>query len=155
MSSSTSKEQIAQQIIQHVTGLTNEQARKLAEIAQERTFAAGDVVFNEGDPATDLYLLLEGCIFLGARFSKRMGLVTFASLGPGDFFGWSAVVPPHRKTAHADVIRPARVLIFKGTELLALCEADKVLGYTVMRHLLATVGKRLVATRQRILDMLN
>ena len=146
--------EVARQIMQRLAGLPLEQARKLAEIAQERRFAPGEVIFKEGDAATDLYLLLEGQIFLGAKFSRRAATVVFTSVGPSEFFGWSAVVPPHQTTADAEAIQSARALAFPADKVLGLCDQDPALGYIVMRCLLGTVGDRLRATRQRMLDML-
>jgi CRP-like cAMP-binding protein len=146
--------EVTRQIMQHLAGLPLEQARKLVEIAQERSFASGEVIFKEGDAATDLYLLLEGQIYLGATFSRRAGKVVYTSVVPSEFFGWSAVVPPHQETADADAIQSVRALAFPRDKLLALCDQEPVLGYLLMRSLLRTVGGRLRATRQRMLDML-
>jgi CRP-like cAMP-binding protein len=138
----------------HIPGLRSDQAMTLARIGRECSFESGDTVFAEGDMSMDLYLLIQGQVFLGATFASGAGAVVFASLGPADFFGWSALIPPHRKTAYAKVIQPAKVLIFSGTQVLALCDQDPGMGYVIMRRLMECVCGRLKATRQRMMDML-
>jgi len=147
------REQIALQLSVRLRGLTPQQAQELAGLARERSFAAGEVIFNEGDQASEIYLLLEGRVFLGAKFSESAGHVTFASIGPSEFLGWSALVHPHRKTAYAEAVADTEVLVFRSRELLDLCDQDPAMGYVIMRCLLATVGQRLIATRQRMLDI--
>ncbi len=44
--------------------LTDAQRKALAMIAEEAACEAGAVIFEEGDPASDLYLLLDGSIDL-------------------------------------------------------------------------------------------
>lgn len=144
---------VREQLRKTLSGLTAEQAEKLAELAREVSFAKDEIVFRERDWATRLFLVLEGCVFLRAKFSRGSATVNFASIGPSEFLGWSAVVPPHRLTAEAMAVMPTKVLAFDGNELLKLCDQDPSLGYVLMRHLLTTVGKRLTATRRQMFDM--
>ena len=149
------KKRIAQQISGRLPGLTAQQAQKLAGIARGRSYAAGDVIFNAGDHATEVFLLLQGRVSLKTKFATYGDTITLASVRPLEFFGWSSLMLPQIKTAQADVVEAAKVLVFQADELLALCDADPALGYVVMRCLLNTVGQRLIATRRWILDILT
>lgn len=66
-----------------------------------RRFAAGDVLFNDGDPASLAFLLQEGRV----RLLKRVGSVerSLRLLRPGDLFGESALLTsaPRNSTAVA------------------------------------------------------
>jgi len=66
-----------------------------------RRFAAGELVFRDGDSAGEAFLLQEGRV----RLLKRVGAMerSLRVLGPGDLFGESALVPgtPHNSTAVA------------------------------------------------------
>jgi CRP-like cAMP-binding protein len=76
-----------------------QQERMLARYG--RQFSTGDVLFRDGDPATEAYLLQEGRI----RLIKRVGAVerSLRVLKPGDLFGESALVKgtPRNSTAVA------------------------------------------------------
>ncbi len=156
MNSATSNQEwVMQQLVGHIDGLDREQAGKIARFSREKTFESRDAIFREEDSAVDLYLLLEGLVILTAEFPHAVGSIAFALLGPSEFFGWSAVVPPHQNSASAEVIRSAKVLAINGRKLLALCDREPETGYLVMRRLLGTVAGRLRATRSEIFSRLS
>lgn len=66
-----------------------------------RRFSAGDVLFNDGDAATEAFLLQEGRV----RLIKRVGAVerSLRVLRPGDLFGETALIQgaPRNSTAVA------------------------------------------------------
>jgi CRP-like cAMP-binding protein len=66
-----------------------------------RRFSAGDVLFNDGDPASEAFLLQEGRV----RLIKRVGAVerSLRVLRPGDLFGETALIQgaPRNSTAVA------------------------------------------------------
>jgi CRP-like cAMP-binding protein len=153
--SATSAARIAGQISGRLPGLTGEQARKLAGIARQHSYAAGKAIFKCGDEGKEIYMLLKGRIALKARFGTHVDLVTFSTVSPMELFGWSSLTDKPIKTACADVVEDAQVLAFQAKELLALCDADPTLGYVVMRALFHTVSQRLIATRHWVLDLLT
>jgi CRP-like cAMP-binding protein len=57
-------------------------------------YHAGDVVVREGDPATRLYVILEG----HARVEQAV-LGHVATLGPGSYFGELALIDQHARSA--------------------------------------------------------
>ena len=151
----TSAARIAEEISARLPGLKDKQAQKLARIAQVRSYAAGTAIFNSGDEAKEIYMLVKGRIALRAKFGTYVDTITLSTVSPKEFFGWSSLTDKPTKTASAEVVEDAQVLAFQAKELLALCDADPTLGYTVMRALLDTVSQRLISTRHWILDLLT
>jgi CRP-like cAMP-binding protein len=45
-------------------GLDDEHLAQLADVAEQVQFAEGEVIFREGDPATDVYLIVDGSVSL-------------------------------------------------------------------------------------------
>ena len=78
---------------------SEEQARLLSRFG--RPFEPGDVLFSDGDPAREAFLLHEGRV----RLVKRVGAIerSLRMLRPGDLFGESALIPgaPRNSTAVA------------------------------------------------------
>jgi len=72
--------------------------------------------------------------------------VTISNVGPGNIFGWSALIPPNKSTASAKATVPSRVLKFEMSELQPAFEADCCFG-----HLLTLKAAQVV--RQRLRDM--
>jgi CRP/FNR family cyclic AMP-dependent transcriptional regulator len=74
-----------------LAGLPPEDVRELLAIARRRTFARGEVVFHQDDPADSLHLIVRGRF--GARVSTPLGdSVLLEVLGPGRSFGELALV---------------------------------------------------------------
>jgi CRP/FNR family transcriptional regulator, cyclic AMP receptor protein len=62
--------------------------------AKQRTYAPGEVVVQEGDPALHLYIVASG----HARV-ERAGQGPVGRMQPGDFFGELALIEEHGRTA--------------------------------------------------------
>ena len=67
------------------------EARRVLAIARRRTFARGEVVFHEGDPADSLHLVAKGRFAVRVRTPLGEDAV-LALRGPGDAFGELALV---------------------------------------------------------------
>lgn len=106
-----------------------------------RTFPAGAVLFREGDPGQHMYVIQAGRV----RISKSLasGPRTLAVLGPGEFFGEMAILNDKPRTASADVVEDARVLMLDSRTFEAM-----VVGNT-------EIAVRLIKKLSRRLDSAN
>ena len=86
--------------------------KEITDMAQEEAFDENLILFNRGDVAENLYVLLEGMVTL---FIKETGSVFFSIDEPGQVFGWSALVEPNVYTASAKCFAGAKVLKIDGT----------------------------------------
>jgi CRP-like cAMP-binding protein len=74
-----------------LTGVPDEEVRRLLSVARRRRFARHEVVFHREDPADSLHLVAKGRFAL--RIMTRLGeTVTIGVRGPGDSFGEMALV---------------------------------------------------------------
>ena len=73
-------------------------------------------------------------------------MATVYTVGKGEIFGWSALVPPHRLTASARCQGKADVIMINGKELMEFLEKDRRIGYVVMKNLSALISSRLAST---------
>lgn len=67
---------------------------RILKYAKHRTYAPGDIVVREGDPALNLFLVASG----HARV-ERQGAGPIGRLQPGDFFGELGLIEEHGRTA--------------------------------------------------------
>ena len=105
--------------------------RIIAEVAHERSYAAGEIVFFEGDLGTEMYLVIDGRVEvrkLGERPSSSAhgeGLgALLAVLGRGDVVGEMSVLDDLPRSASVVVRSDARVLSVHKEDLrdaIALC----------------------------------
>ncbi len=97
-------------------GLPPDEHRKLIERAKRRTYAAGELVFQEGDPADSLFLVVRGR--LAAMVTSADGReLTFAIVGEDEVFGELALLTG---SGH----RTATVRALETAETLAIHRRD-------------------------------
>ena len=72
-------------------GVPQEDVRRLLAIARRRTFARGEVVFQRGDPANALHLIVQGRF--AVAITTPLGETAMLGIrGPGEAFGDLALV---------------------------------------------------------------
>jgi CRP-like cAMP-binding protein len=105
------------------------------ESFKRRTVTPGEVVFLEGQPADQAYVILKGEVQVAA-FGNDNSLVVLNRMGPGQIFGEIALLRPNGK-------RSATIVSEGGCELIeiergffdeSLAKADPLLRY-VVEHL--------------------
>ncbi len=141
---------VSPELIRRFTFFSNfslDQIVFLAKIAEENIFQRDHYFNHEGEELNALYLILEGEISLITRLPQKDREVTINTLGPGDIFGWSALVPPYTATAGAKAIIPSRVVAFDATELRKTFDEDCQFGYLMMIKIAQVIRDRLNSLR--------
>ena len=106
-----------------------EGASALRELLTEQVVLKGEVLFYEGEPGNDLFLILEGKIKLGhASTDGRESLM--AVLGPGEMFGELSLFDPGPRTSTAKALTETQALRLSNAQLiLTIAEAAaKIVG---------------------------
>lgn len=132
-------------------GLAAEHVERLAHMAHEMCFDTGVVIFPEGDPGREFYLLVHGMVALEICSAGSRHRVQ--TLYADDEFGWSSVMPDKRKILQARALERVDVLVFDGVELQAAFAADPAFGLAFAMRLLGVVSERLHATREQLVDL--
>jgi len=122
---------------------------RISHVAQ---FKEGELLFHQGAPDDRIFLIHDGKVALQV-FAPGRGGVTIDSAGPGDYVGWSWVVPPFR--AHYDALATEPVIAtgVDANALRDLCEQDHELGYRVLSSMVKLMEHRLQGTRLLLLDL--
>lgn len=106
--------------------------RKIAALSWQVAYPSGASVYQAGDTADDIYIIVSGKIehALESGVNARRPVQI---LGPGDVFGWAALMDkfPHRLAA-ATAKEPTEIVRINGDELLRLLESDPDAGDVVM-----------------------
>jgi CRP/FNR family transcriptional regulator, cyclic AMP receptor protein len=132
-------------------GLTPDHCATLASLARHARFAKEEIIFREGDPKHEFFLLIGGRVALEMVVQGRT--LRVHALEAGDELGWSAVLMGGGKRFQARALEPVEALAFDGYALLERCRADTGFGYKIMHRLLGVVSERLQAARLQVLDM--
>jgi CRP-like cAMP-binding protein len=120
--------------------------------AKATTLKAGDVLFLEGEPANQFYLIESGKIAVEAHEPVN-GTMQVQTLGTGDVLGWSWLFPPFVWHFQARVIEPANVIVLSGAHLLITAERNHDFGYELMKRMAHVVIRRLQAARKQLLAL--
>lgn len=124
----------------------------LGELAALRHYERGDILFKEGDEAVSFGIVRRGRVALGVLVPER-GEMTILTVEPGDVIGWSAVCPPFRSTSTGHALEPVDVVEFEGAALRGVLRSDPRLASVVYPRLLQAVARRLIGTREQLLDI--
>lgn len=80
-----------------------------------RSFNAGDVIFKEGDPGNEAYLILNGQVKITRKYKKKRILLN--QLGKEQIFGEMAIITGEPRTATAEAMEPTEVYIITENKL--------------------------------------
>ena len=116
-------------------GLTGIQRDAISAIAVRQTYAADDIVLEQGSPGQSLYVILDGQVEVSTRDASGITR-TRLFLGSRQIFGEFALLDGGQRSATILADQDGTVLYRIDREpFLALCEQDTRLGYIVMRNL--------------------
>lgn len=104
--------------------------------------APGEVVFREGDPGRELFVLLQGEMEV-IKHSKTQRESRVAIFGPGDWFGEMSILDIMPRSATVRALAPARVLKMSSTHLDALYRQDLKAYAIVVMNIAREMSRRL------------
>jgi signal transduction histidine kinase/CheY-like chemotaxis protein len=137
--------------------LSEEQVDKLASLATERTYAAGQRIFTEGEPLSDFFIVAKGKVSLeiemriGSRTRRQAAIDV---VGDNGFLGWSTFLNLPA-TMSGTAIEPSHLLVFDGEQVRKLCSEDTDLGYKLVTEMVRIVSQRLANTRRTLAHVLS
>ena len=129
------------------------QLTEIAAIAELVCLPARMAIFEQGDPATFLYILTEGAV--NVLYKPYDGpQLSVARILPGGVFGWSAILTRERYTSGAVAEANSEAYRISSTALRSLCEKDPEMGIILLDRLAGVIAKRLKSTHSQVFHML-
>jgi glutaminase len=100
---SEAKERVSLEDFELCSGLSAEQVRVLREALTVQRYSAGELIVRDGDPATDVYFLVEGRVSVITNLPNG-AMRRLTTCAPGMLFGDMAIVErmPRSATVRAD-----------------------------------------------------
>ena len=139
--------------------LTPTQLELVANLCQEVTFNAGDVIFQENSGSKELYVIAQGEVDIlinrtgTGDLEKKETVVE--RLRRGQSFGEVALVDEGLRSASArSAQKDTRLLVIQRDKLIMLCETYPQLGYRLMYNLAADLAMKIRNTDLRIREQL-
>jgi hypothetical protein len=96
-------------------------------------FRAGEVVFREGEPGAEMYIIQSGAVEIyreinGERKFSRV-------LEKGDFFGEMSLLEGIARTATAEVVQDAEVIVINGATFDQMIKSNVEIAIRMLRKL--------------------
>ncbi len=130
------------------------QLETIANISSIREFKVKDIIFEQYDELSEVFVLLSGSLSLGISLPKDKR-IHLGTISEGQLFSWSAVFQPYISTAWVMAVTPARVIAIDAKKLNAEIDRDCDFGFKTMSKIAQTISQRLSDTRFQLMNQLN
>lgn len=135
-------------------GLDEDQISRLSPYLFECTLNKDLVIFEQGQLADYLYLLLSGEVEV--RFKPYDGpSLTVARIEPGGVFGWSAALRRDVYTSGAIALQDSLAYRIRGESLPEILERYPETGNILLDSLASVIAERLRSTHAQVLEVLS
>jgi hydrogenase maturation protease len=133
----------------HCAGAPDALLAKVAMLADERRFRAGDVLFEEGQQASHLVFLESGQVDMVFALGAGQKVVV-DTLVAGDIMCWSALLEPYTLTGSGVAKTDGVMIAVKAEGLRQLCMENPENAKMMMTEVAKTLRDRLDATRVQL-----
>ncbi len=134
--------------------LSERELETVAKAAKWEELGEGATLTHAGTPANRLYLIVDGGISVNVEgpHGKTIGA---DELGPGQVFGWGALVGPYIYTATGVTARKTKFIVFSGPKLRDIFEVNNHIGYRVLKGMGAIISRRISTLENKIVEQLG
>lgn len=115
-----------------------------------RTFGAGEIIFRQGDPGRDMFILQQGQVEIWQQVGMEQRRL--ALLEKGDFFGEMALLEDYpERSATAKAVTEVHVLQLRGSDFEELVQTKP----RVALRMMAKLSERLRESNRRLAELLD
>jgi CRP-like cAMP-binding protein len=140
-------------IVSIFRNLSSEQLAQIVPLIEPCRFSSGDIVLEQGDPAENLYIVVQGEVNI--RYKAYDGpVMSVARVGPGGVFGWSAALGRESYTSSAVCMQDSQVFQINGRSLHALNEQDPETGAMLQERLAIAIAGRESIKQSQVVSLL-
>jgi CRP-like cAMP-binding protein len=122
--------------------LNEEQMQAVIEVCREECFLPDTVLFEEGQSAKELFVLVEGEVEESFTAGEAV-LSSIHPVGPGDIIGCPALVPPYTQSCTARSLTGIEVLAIDAAGLQKLFAQDCRLAVSIQQHVIEALLERI------------
>ena len=135
-------------------GLSSAQRSLLRPLFIPCDYYGGSVLFEQGDPADCLYVIISGEVVI--RYKPDDGpVIILARVHPGGVVGWSAALGRREYSSGAECAIYSQVLRVRGEDLRELCEQYPETGEIILERLAGAIAMRIRNTNDQVIDLLK
>lgn len=110
--------------------------RRFVKDGMVLSFAPGDAVVREGDPATRLYLIVKGTVRV-----EQAAVGEVATLGEGNFFGELALLERHGRSATVTAVDDVECIAVSAWEFRSTLKEHPEIALPMLEELIARLHR--------------
>ncbi len=126
-------------------GLNQNFVSKIMAVAQRESHEDGEVLFYEGAPPTDFYILIQGQVKL---ITGDVGESVYTIRQVGETFGWSSLIERGEYSATAICNGETTLLRMNSETISRILNEDPENGLIFFKRLAGALGNRLLRCYQ-------
>ena len=123
--------------------------------ASVESLPEGKTIFNQGDKAVHLYVLVEGAVVLTIKTEEKIDLMTSKVEKEGAAFGMPSLIEPFRYNVTAICSKPSKILVLDADYIKKTMEDDPKMGMKIMKKLASVYFNRLNDLRSGVSNLLK
>jgi CRP-like cAMP-binding protein len=128
--------------------------QRMLPYVEAREYKDRQIVYEEGDPAENFYMLKRGKILLEVEISDTI-IISLGSIKSGYSFGWSALLHGKRHTTYAVCAELCEVLSIPGARLIQILQEDYTSGYWFMKEAFRIMKWRLGRRTEQFIKVMR
>lgn len=132
--------------------LSDSDLEELASIAEEKEFAPGAVVFEEGIEQDSLFIILSGGVLI-SKATHAGDQKSITTLGAGSFFGEMALFDDFVRSATASAAGSLCVLEISKDAFMQFLSSDAAAASKLMLEIMRTVAPRIRQTNDELVAL--
>lgn len=121
----------------------------LEDLVHVRNFKANEIIFEEGDPGSGMYMIRNGMVKIYAK-GQNGKEDELARLTSGDFFGETTLTSPAPRSAFAQTLEATELVGLFRADILELAERKPSISSSILLGLTRVVSERLQAASLEI-----
>ena len=121
--------------------------KRLSRIVKPRDYPAGEAILEEGDEAAAFFVVSSGRVQVVKDLSGPKETV-LATLGPGEFFGETALLDGYPRTASVRALEDTQCLAMTRWDFTAELKSNPEMAVKILR----TLARRLRQTDARLTE---
>jgi CRP-like cAMP-binding protein len=115
--------------------------REIMNVSVTESHETGKLLFREGDPANQFYILLKGRVKLSLG---EAGHVVHVVSNAGEAFGWSSLIDRDVYSATAECMTQSKLIRLEKQALQNILEQNPAGGLVFFKRLAGILGNRLL-----------
>ncbi len=132
-----------------------ENVDKISRVSALKKFQKGEVVYRCDVPATHLFMLVKGLVYLRLPAQPAEFSMIVSRVGPGYLFGLASLMGGQRYTVTAECAQDCEILAIEAKPLQAMLQENLLVGYMVMSAVARAYLERYTEMLKRFQSILN